>query len=238
MRTCWIVILGLLGIVGGCTSHVTPKVRPQAVVVATFTSVPVKIDGKLDDDERAAMKRDRAERRRRWARMRREWMKQWDTDGDGQLSDEERRNMRDTLRKRAEEYRKKWTARWDADGDGQISDEERQKMREYLRAQWEKRRREMDADGDGDISREEMRGYWERLRKKYDADGDGVLNPEERRKMFEEEGGRFFGAPRGFRGVRSSRGAMIPVPTARPDEQAYVSADGSTTVIIRRTPTP
>jgi len=45
----------------------------------------------------------------------------------------------------------------------------------------------MDADGDGQITREEMRGYWEKLRGRYDADGDGRLSDEERRRMFREE---------------------------------------------------
>ena len=60
-------------------------------------------------------------------------------------------------------------------------------MRTQIRTTMEAHRKNMDLNGDGDVSREEGREYWEKLRKKYDADGDGNLSVEERIKMMRQE---------------------------------------------------
>ena len=49
-------------------------------------------NGQLDPDEKAALERDREARRA-------EFMKRFDTDGDGKLSDSEREAMREEMRK-------------------------------------------------------------------------------------------------------------------------------------------
>ncbi len=127
--------------------------------------------------------------------------KQFDADGDGKLSREERTEMYKNVR----EQQRKWEVEnYDTDGDGKISREERRTMWQSrsrnIRQQWEQRRKEavtkFDADGDGKLTGEErtaqindMRAQsekrnWDRY-KEWDADGDGQLSDEERNKMRE-----------------------------------------------------
>jgi len=88
-------------------------------------------------------------------------IKEFDKDGDGKLSDQERAEMRRVLRERREARQKELLRRFDADGDGKLSDEERKTALETIR-------KEMLA--------------------KYDANGNGRLDPEERAAMIEGEG--------------------------------------------------
>ena len=103
-------------------------------------------DGKLDDDEQAAMHKAVAERRRQ------EMLKKYDKDGDGKLSKEERAAMpKPQPRQPSQEMLKKF----DKDGDGKLNDEERaaaKAAREAERAQLVK---EFDKDGDGKLGKEE-----------------------------------------------------------------------------------
>jgi len=128
---------------------------------------------------------------------RREMLRNYDADGDGRLSREERRTARRAMRERV---RARMLERFDADGDGEFNETERQAMREFwrrrgreMRQRWELRR--YDADGDGELdeneraemdkARAERQARMEARRKewleKYDADGDGRLSGEERR---------------------------------------------------------
>ncbi len=66
--------------------------------------------------------------------------KEFDKDGDGQLSEEEQQAMRDTMRQRFAAQggppgfdREAMTKEYDKDGDGQLNDEERQAMRDAMR---------------------------------------------------------------------------------------------------------
>ncbi len=149
-------------------------------------------DGALDEQETAARnaerqqwRRDGQEARQRWEELR----AKYDADKDGRLSSQERSAM-------LQEMRQQWELRrHDRNNDGVLDeqeaaarDAERQRAEE-MRRRWEDRRKEMDADGDGQVSPEEGRQYWEKLRRQYDANGDGELSPEERREMYQKEYG-------------------------------------------------
>ena len=71
-------------------------------------------DGKLNDEERAAMREQ----------MRKNREKMFDTNGDGKLDDTEKAAMQENRKARVKEF--------DKDGDGKLSDEERKAMRESL----------------------------------------------------------------------------------------------------------
>jgi hypothetical protein len=116
-----------------------------------------------------------------------EVIKEFDKDGDGKLSDEERTAMRDTMRAKMEEQRKATLEKYDADKDGKLNKEEAEKARTERQAE---------------------------LLKKYDKDGDGKLSDEERKAIPLSERG--FGGPGGFgpggRGGRGGRGGQGGAP--------------------------
>ncbi|KPJ72584.1 MAG: hypothetical protein AMS14_07490 [Planctomycetes bacterium DG_20] len=133
-------------------------------------------DGMLDQSEQKALAEDKAAQQRRMDAYRKWMLKNWDKDGDGELSIEERRRM-------SEDYRRRWIARWDRDGDGQLSPEESNIMSEITRDRYAKTRRLMDADHDGHITPHELRQYNKRNLARYDANKDGWLDYDEREKM-------------------------------------------------------
>ena len=112
-----------------------------------------------------------------------EMLKRFDKDGDGQLSDEERQAMRETLQARMEERRKQMLEEFDTDKDGKLSPEEREKAREAQKA---------------------------KMLEKFDKDGDGKLSPEERKAMPKPL--RRPGGPGGRRGPRGPGGPDGPPP--------------------------
>ncbi len=145
------------------------------------------------------------ERRAEEEKRRADFTKKYDKDGDGQLSEEERREAfraegqarleawkeRDPEGyARFEKQQEEFTKRFDKDGDGQLSNEERRAGFETLR--------------------EEGRARFAELSKKYDKDGDGQLSREEREEMFRNERenlqGLFPGGP-GGPGGRGGQGA-------------------------------
>jgi hypothetical protein len=81
-----------------------------------------------------------------------EVVKQFDKDGDGKLSPEERQAMHQERKARMEERRKEMLEKYDADGDGKLSPEEKAKAREERKAEM---LRKFDKDGDGKLSEEE-----------------------------------------------------------------------------------
>ena len=126
-------------------------------------------------------------------------MQRFDTDGDGQLSDEERQAMQQRRRgqgERWEQGRQEWNLRlFDEDGDGQLVEGEQQQAGEFNGRVEELmrkfRERSMDIDGDGQISEEERdatRQQWRRAGlqmmarsvRHMDSDGDGQVSIEER----------------------------------------------------------
>jgi len=114
-------------------------------------------------------------------------MTQFDLDGDGVLSDEERRAMRQAMRD-------EMLARFDLDGDGELSREERMAARQARFENSDRGQalmRQFDADGDGVLNDEEqaaMDAYMQEQRderradqiERFDTDGDGEISREER----------------------------------------------------------
>lgn len=121
-------------------------------------------------------------------------MTQFDLDGDGILSDEERRAMREAMQKER-------LARFDTDGDGEISREERMAARQERFENSDRGQalmRQFDADGNGvldeqeqaalDAHNEEQRAAREAEQiAQYDLDGDGLLSEEERQLQREDQ---------------------------------------------------
>lgn len=120
-------------------------------------------------------------------------MTQFDLDGDGILSEEERSAMRKSMRE-------EMLARFDLDGDGEVSREERQAARQTRFENSDRGQdlmRQFDADGDGVLSDDEqaaMDEYLEEQRQvrrdeqlaEYDLDGNGELSDEERATQRED----------------------------------------------------
>jgi len=124
---------------------------------------------------------------------RRQMLQNYDADGNGTLSRQERRTAWQAAR---ETRRAETLKQFDADGDGTLS---RQERRTAWQAARERRRAEMlkqfDADGDGQLNEgernamrdswrqraQQMRQSWELRR--YDANGDGELDEKERAEL-------------------------------------------------------
>lgn len=110
-----------------------------------------------------------------------ELVKEFDKDGDGKLSEEERKAMRETMQARMEERRKEMLEKFDTDKDGKLSPEEQEAARAARHAE---------------------------MLKKYDKDGDGKLSDEERAAMPKPP--RRPGGPGGPGGPNSRRGPGGP----------------------------
>ena len=127
-------------------------------------------------------------------------LRQYDKDGDGELSHAERKEMIAGIRKRVEEYRRRWQIqRYDTNKDGRLDEAERAAMAkaqaeararvaEYLR----ERRKEL-AEGsrrDGaaraamEKARAAQKARWEETRREMDADKDGKISGRERREYW------------------------------------------------------
>lgn len=104
--------------------------------------------------------------RHRGPRMSPEQMQQFDTDGDGLLSHEEKQGAKEAMRARFRERMQEF----DADGDGAFSKEERDAARRALRGERQTQERErspagqIDGDGDGVIDQDELRAALEKVR--------------------------------------------------------------------------
>ena len=81
-----------------------------------------------------------------------EIVKQFDEDGDGKLSESERKAMGEARRAKMEERRQEMIAKFDKDGDGKLNEDERAQAMESRKAEVLKR---FDTDGDGTLSKEE-----------------------------------------------------------------------------------
>lgn len=125
-------------------------------------------------------------------------MTEFDLDGDGILSEEERRTMMNAMRQ-------EWINQFDLDGDGELSREEHMGARQAMFEQsprGQELMRQFDADGDGVLSADEqaaMDAYQQEQREqqraeqlaRYDTDGDGELSREERQAQRNDQQGRF-----------------------------------------------
>jgi hypothetical protein len=90
---------------------------------------------------------------------------QYDTDSDGQLSEQEREAAHAAI-----------FEKYDTDGDGELSREERRAVRDAARDAFIAK---YDTDGDGEISNEERDAVKADFIKRYDTDGDGALSKDE-----------------------------------------------------------
>lgn len=121
-------------------------------------------------------------------------MSEFDLDGDGILSDEERRAMMRQMRDDRNEG-------MDLDGDGEVSREERReaRLKRFEDSAWgQNLMRQFDLDGDGVLSPEEEQAMNDQMREQreqrreqqvaqYDTDGDGRLSREERQVQREDQ---------------------------------------------------
>jgi len=110
-----------------------------------------------------------------------EILEKFDKDGDGKLSEEERKAMREAMHARMEERHKEMLEKFDTDKDGKLSPEEREKAREAMKA---------------------------KMLEKYDKDGDGKLSDEERAAIPKPP--RRPGGPHGRRGPGGPGGPGAP----------------------------
>ncbi len=125
-----------------------------------------------------------------------EMLKEYDTDGDGQLSAQERQAMmQDLLKEVRGQVNQLMLRRYDADSSGALDADERGKMeQEYdvLREQFQKRQQDWmaswDKNGDRKWSQEEieqLRAASAKLQAehmgRWDMDGDGALSDDERK---------------------------------------------------------
>jgi hypothetical protein len=124
-------------------------------------------NGQLDPEEQAAFDRDREARRA-------EFMKRFDTDGDGQLSEAEKQAAREQFpgmghgghgRRGGPDMQARMLEKYDANKNGRLDPEEEdaaRQDREARRAEFMKR---FDTDGDGKLSESERQALREQMRK-------------------------------------------------------------------------
>ena len=124
-------------------------------------------NGQLDPDEKAAFERDREARRE-------EFIKKFDTDGDGTLSEAEKEAAREQFPRMGHgrhgaEMHQRMLEKYDANKNGTLDPEEREvarRDREARRAEFMKR---FDTDGDGKLSDSEREAMREEMRKERGA---------------------------------------------------------------------
>ncbi len=125
-------------------------------------------------------------------------VRRFDRDGDGKLSEEERRLAAEALQQ--DHHRQRMIEPFDTDGDGELNEEERKARGEHFRQRGERmgalleefRLRNFDLDGDGTLNEEEaaeftrvqkhMQETMQSVERRInDWDGDGQVTDEERR---------------------------------------------------------
>jgi len=126
-----------------------------------------------------------------------EIMKKFDTNKDGKLSEEERKNLRNEMNGARTGIPPLLAKKFDKDGDGKLSDDERTAFRKDMASKGRKLpphlMQRFDKDGDGTLSDDERavaKQEWENRKstmlEKFDADGDGTLSVEERRAAIKQ----------------------------------------------------
>ncbi len=162
-------------------------------------------DGVLDEDERARLREDLAERRenasgyrklihkkRRNKSRRVRWA--FDANSDGVLDEDERAELVEAMQARCLERRANILEEFDANNDGELDENEREAAKEARRARHQEKREEIletyDSNGDGRLDREERQAlkgdlvdrYEDRrnlIKAEFDANQDGELDEDE-----------------------------------------------------------
>ena len=112
--------------------------------------------------------------------------KQFDKDGDGNISDAEKSEMKAAWGARREARKKEMLAKFDRDGDGNLSDAERAEARKSGAGEMRKKMfGEMDKNGDGKISTDEIQARMEQMRGGWDGSKafESKLTEEEKAAM-------------------------------------------------------
>lgn len=109
----------------------------------------------------------------------REILEKFDKDGDGKLSEDERKAARKELMEKHEAHRKEILAKYDTDGDGELSEEERKAMRKDFAKKFDK-------DGDGKLSDEEKEEMKKAMSERHGKRGDADKRKEHRKEHREE----------------------------------------------------
>lgn len=84
-------------------------------------------------------------------------LKEYDKDGDGKLSEDERKAMRADMQAKAAERRAEALKKYDTDGDGKLSEDERKAMRDDMLAGREAMLEKYDANKNGKLDPEEVK---------------------------------------------------------------------------------
>ena len=122
-------------------------------------------NGQLDPDEKAAFERDREARRE-------EFVKRFDTDGDGKLSEAEKEAAREQYPhmghgRHGAEMHQRMLEKYDTNKNGQLDPEEKEVARRDREARRAEMLKRFDADGDGKLSDSEREAMREEFRKEH-----------------------------------------------------------------------
>jgi len=111
-----------------------------------------------------------------------EYLKRFDTNGDGQLSADEKQAAREQFKEKHPEMAERYQElikQFDKDGDGKLNEEERAALKQYM----QEHRQEKGTGKGGQTS--PTSGHREEILKRFDKNGDGKLDEEEKAAAME-----------------------------------------------------